>query len=226
MTKYNYNKVKMDEKVFNFIYGCALRDAILQKSYNGERTWIGSDVPEAQSYVKEYIYRVLRGDFEKDDEIIEKAHDKAFLETAINVCKVINGYTKKPAGAGRFSFGNAQKLINMTVKHVYAHTYSIHTVGYASIRECFRYCHCPMDSVMLSTIWKEYREIFGLDKRRVALGSDFCMAWGNEDFEIDKAGNAVLPSRYKNFQKAILDIIAKEKGNIFPIEYDYIAWKA
>lgn len=225
MAKYNYNDVKIDEKVFIFIYGCALRDAILQKSYVGKRTWIGSDVPEAQGYVKDYINRVLMGDFRKDDETVKKDHDKAFLETAINVCNAINGYTKKPRGAGMFSFGNAQKLINMTVKHVYAHTYSIHTVGHSSIRECFRYCHCPMDSIMLSTIWKEYREIFDLSKRKI-LGSDFCKAWGNENFEADTFGKAILPTRYVNFQKAILEIIAKDGGNIFPIEYDYIAWNA
>lgn len=225
MAKYNYNNMKMDEKVFNFIYGCALRDAILQKSYDGERTWIGSDVPEAQDYVKKYINRVLMGEFEKDDEAVKKAHDKAFLETAINVCNAINGYIKKPIGAGRFSFGNAQKLINMTVKHVYAHTYSIHTVGYSSIRERFRYCHCPMDSIMLSTVWKEYRETFGLKERKI-LGSNFGKAWGKEDFEIDKVGNAMLPTRYTKFQNAILKTIVKDGGNVFPIEYDYIAWKA
>lgn len=79
MEKYNYNDVKIDEKVFIFIYGCALRDAILQKSYVGKRTWIGSDVPEAQGYVKDYINRVLMGDFRKDDETVKKDHDMTIL---------------------------------------------------------------------------------------------------------------------------------------------------
>ena len=89
-----------------------------------------------------------------ENDTVRAAHEKLFLETAINVCKSINNYEGKPDTAGNFSFGNAQKLINMTIKHIYLHTYTIDSLGFPSIRERFRYCHCPMDSIMLQDVWK------------------------------------------------------------------------
>lgn len=215
---YIYNKEEIDSKVFRFIYGCALRDAILQKSFQGKRTWV-YDVCEAQKEVKEYINQVLKGDFKENTPEKKNAHDKAFLETAKNVCKAINSYEDKPANAGTFHFGNAQKLINMTVKHVYAHTYSIHTVEYSSIREHFRWCNCPMDQDMLETVWEHY------NGNEYKYKKDFCAPWGRENFENEKNGDPRLPKRYIAFQDTVNAIIKKDNNSVFPIEYDYIDWK-
>lgn len=226
MGNYNYSQPTMDDLVFDFIYGCSLRDAILQKSFVGKRTWIGKDVPEAQACVKRYIDRVLKGDFKRDDEVDKKLHDKVFLQTAIEVCQVINNSPKKPSTAGKFTFGNAQKLMNMTVKHVYAHTYSIHTVGYASIREHFRYCHCPMDQKMMKKVWESFAQNKQEDELGYKSQNSFCKSWGSEDFDVDKGGKEILPDRYVSFQNAIKKIISKAGGDVFPIEYDYLVWKS
>ncbi len=214
---YNYNKEIVNDHIFNFIYGCALHDAVLQKAFEGERRWIGK-VFDAKQTVKEYINRIISGEL-----IDEKKHKDNFLETSKEVCYAINSYKDKPDSAGIFNFGNAQKLINMTVKHVYAHIYSIHLASNdsISIREHFRYCHCPMDSIMLKNVWKE----FDKGSRKTYLGSNFCNAWGCEEFKTDEQGNEILPDRYERFQDAIKKIINRENGDIFPIEYDYISWK-
>ena len=220
---YIYDRAILDDHVFNFIYGCALHDAVLQKAFNGERTWI-ADVMEAKETVKKYIQSIVKGDFKDADSMTKARHEDFFLQTAREVCNQINNSSLKPtkASVGKFTFGNAQKLINMTVKHVYAHTYSICLLNHASIRDCFQHCHCPMDSIMLGKVWKEYKNVFNQSKRKIDLGDNeyFCQSWGNEDFHL----NEEQPCRYKKFQKAIKTIIDEKQGNIFSIEYDYIFW--
>ena len=225
MGTYDYKKEIFEEKSFIFIYGCALRDAVLQKSFVGDKTWI-NNVTEAIIPVKAYIDLVLEGKLKTIEE-----HDKAFLDAAKKVCDAINEYKPRPAGAGIFHFGNAQKLLNMTVKHVYTHMYSIHTVKYGSIRENFRFCHCPLDQEMRSNVWKDYGNTIGTKERKKALRSfdEFHKAWGNEDFGSDQNSEnkdtRTLPPRYMSFQKAVRDIIEKQNGDVFPIEYDFIKWK-
>ena len=217
----NYNRDDINSKTFSFIYGCALRDAILQKAFKGKKDWIAKIYP-AQEAVKEYIDRILNGDFKEDDDKIKCAHDEVFIQTAVKLCKAIND--KKPQEAeDNFSFGNAQKLINMVVKHIYAHTYSIHFIGNKDIRDYFRFCHCPMDSIMLLNVWKTYKSTFDSSERKDKLGesNDFLKAWGNEDFDEDNKA----PQRYIRYQSAIKEIINSSKSEIFPIEYDYIVWK-
>ena len=220
---YNYDRAILDDHIFNFIYGCALHDAVLQKAFKGERTWI-ADVTEAKETVKKYIDCIVKGDFKNADNATKTKHEDFFLKTAKEVCNQINNSKFKPTNVsvGNFTFGNAQKLINMTVKHVYAHTYSIHLLDYVPIRDHFRHCHCPMDSIMLGKVWKEYKNVYNQSQRKSDLGDNeyFCQSWGNEDFDL----NGGQPFRYKKFQEAIKNIIDKNQGNIFPIEYDYIFW--
>ena len=213
----SYNKNEMDNRAFSFIYGCALRDAILQKAFIGKKDWI-AEVTEAQEPVKKYINDVLYGEFKKETD--KEKHEKAFLEAAKSVCDIIN--RAKPKNAkDTFSFGNAQKLINIVTKHIYAHTYSFNLVSKTDIRANFRFCHCPMDSIMLSNVWRDYKA-FGNNERANDLGENFLGPWGNEDFDL-ASGERRLPSRYVRYQTAV----EKLKGpDVFPIEYDYIVWKS
>ena len=224
---YVYDETRLNQAVFNFIYGCALRDAILQKSFVGEKAWIAK-VTEAEMLVKEYIDAVLRGDFEgtsreRSGKSLDK-HNEVFLDTAIKVCDVINNYVSKPELTDKFTFGNAQKLINMVVKHVSAHSHCLNSLGHGSIREKFIFCHCPMDTIMLTQVWKEYANAFGKEKRKQQLANDFCKAWGSEDFSLVD-GKRGYPQRYLDFQNALLEIVNYNHGSIFPIEYDYLYWK-
>lgn len=219
-----YNQNEMNNKTFMFIYGCALHDAILQKSFEGKKDWIGK-LSNPPKILRDYIDKVLGGDFKNGDEKTKQAHDIAFLETAIKLCDEIN--LSKPSYAeDDFSFGNAQKLINIAIKHVYTHTYTLDLIGSKNIREYFRFCHCPMDAIMLSHVWKTYKEVFSQKERAQNLtsGKDFLKSWGNEDFDVSN-GEKVFPERYIQYQKAIKNIVIKKGLSVFPIEYDYIAWK-
>ena len=116
---------------------------------------------------------------------------------------------------------NAQKLINIMVKHTYSFCYFT-----PKLRENFRYCHCPLDYIMLNEVWKRYKENIGTEKRKTTLKNTefFCRAWGNEGQEGDIQPEIYeFPERYLKYQTAIREIIGE--GDLYPIEFDYIVWK-
>ena len=218
-------KFKQNEEIFNFIYGCALHDAVLQLSYEGEKAWIEKEVPEARIKAKEYIDRLINKGFTSQDK-----HDDFFSKKAKLICDEINekGKDKNPDHENEFTFGNAQKLLNILAKHIYGQCYSN-----SKLRDCFEYCHCPMDSIMLEKVWKAYEKLYkskneranelnkGLDVRN---DGNFLKSWGKENWEEDFK----MPKRYQNFQEAIRRLASDEQdcnGNkLFPIEYDYFVW--
>ena len=149
----------------------------------------------------------------------QEQHDKIFLETTHNVCREINSYPEKPSSVSAvFSFGNAQKLINITVKHFYSMRYYD-----CSATNIFRFCHCPMDRIMLENVWDFYAEFEGCDnkKRKQDLGNDFLNPWGREDFEFIE-GKIDFPKRYLIYQR----IVKKwaQKVGCIPIEFDFYFW--
>ena len=211
--EYTYNKDKISDKIFNFVYGYAMHDAVLQLAFKGKKNWI-VNVDDSKSYLREYINHILYKGFKSQDE-----HDSIFINTANKICQAINNNSS--AKNDIFSFGNAQKLINIMTKHIYSFCY------YKSrFRKKFRYCHCPLDSIMLKEVWKRYEKSMGKEKQKEFLKnkSFFCKAWGNEG--LDKNQQPILdklPERYLKYQIAIREIIGK--GNLYPIEFDYMFWK-
>lgn len=186
-------------KIFDFIYRMAMRDATMMKAYEGENKKELFRISEARDIVKKYADKVIEGCYTTDSD----KHEKEFCETAQKVCKAINK-------SKDFNFGNAQKLINMTVKYLYAGYYENEY-----LRENFKYCHCPMDRVMLEYVWKEYG-----DKEKLNKGIEkgkFKAGWGQEKWE-----NGNLPQRYCNFQIAVRELAEERK--LYPIEYDYYIW--
>lgn len=206
-----YNNSTTESKIFEFIYGCAMHDAVIQLAFTGSKRWVGQ-VDGAKNAVKEYIDNIIAGSFHDQHD-----HDISFFKTAKSVCNEINSYAEKPSSAtDRFTFGNAQKLINMAVKHCYIMRYRN-----ISLVDKFRYCHCPLDSRMLKKIWDLYIEVEDCNKlqRKQNLGSDFLASWGHEDFKDDCND---FPERYNKYQT----IIRKwsERIGCIPIEFDYYVW--
>lgn len=208
-----YEQEKILDKIFDFIYGCALHDAVLQRAFIGKKAWIG-ELKGPKKELRKYIEKVMNKEFENQDD-----HDNFFIKTANSICIEIN--KEKPTDAKDvFSFGNAQKLINMAAKHVYS--FCFYDQG---LREAFRYCHCPLDSIMVNEVWDRYGKRFEKKARKERLHdrSFFCKSWGNEGQE----GNTQpvffeAPDRYKLFQDAIKELTGEE---LYPLEFDYLVWK-
>ena len=185
--KYNYNQDEISTRIFNFVYGCAMHDAILQRAFIGKKDWIVK-VENAKCHLRKYIDYIINNRFHSQDE-----HDSHFINAANEICKTINA-NKPPVAEDVFSFGNAQKLINIMVKHTYSFCYLT-----PELRENFRYCHCPLDSIMLNEVWKRYEKSIGKDARKRIMKNTefFCQSWGNED------NKETFNPKYTNSQKDI-----------------------
>lgn len=208
-----YNKEEISTKVFDFLYGCSMHDAILQQAFKGKKEWVG-EVEQAKPFLREYIDCIVGNKFSSQEE-----HDKTFIRVADNICKEINKH-KSPDAKDVFSFGNAQKLINIAAKHTYGVCY-----WNPDLRENFRWCHCPLDSIMLQKVWARYKKDFGNNARKSALESVdfFCKIWGNEGQDGDMQPQICdFPERYLKFQRAVKDIVGE--GNLYAIEFDYLIW--
>ena len=205
---YTYNQQEMRNRAFCFIYDCAMHDAILQRAFNGEKTWVGK-VDSAKTILSEYVCKVLNNEFPTQLE-----HDSCFLQTANSICKEINSRKPTDIETDIFSFGNAQKLINITIKHIYTFCYQM-----PSLRDGFRFCHCPVDAIMLQKVWKLCKGNIDLGKQQ-----ELCKSWGSEgSIENEQPELQDFPERYDLFQKTIRKLI--DCGDIFPIEFDYVEWK-
>ena len=205
----------IQEKIFDFVYILSMREAVRQRAYSGERKWLAK-VSCAREATQEYIDRILFGAPFAD----QKGHDDFFLETAKKICDCISTYD--PSGTSKFTFGNAQKLINMVVKHFYIICYYC-----SGIRDRFKYCHCPMDSRMLEKVWANRTMVPDIFNKYIKKSNEksskkgFADSWGKEDF--DKSNNKrCIPERYNDYQEYIRKVC--EAAGAIPIEYDYYMW--
>ena len=82
--KYIYNQDEISARIFNFVYGCAMHDAILQRAFIGKKDWVAK-VEKAKSHLRKYVDCVLNNVFNSQDE-----HDSFFITTANEICKAIN----------------------------------------------------------------------------------------------------------------------------------------
>lgn len=198
-------KQEIMERIFDFAYNEALNDATLQKAYEGSKKTIEDNV-KARSVVNTYVNQILKG-----------AHPD-FWEAAKNVRACIPDTN--------FTFGNIQKLINMTVKYMFIACYANE-----GLRENFKDCHCPMDGIMIATVKKKYLESNGNNTKdkllQIPIGNGKTsidiskIRWSKLSFEDSDSETSNII--YRNFQEMV-SILAKRE-NVFPIEYDFMVWK-
>lgn len=187
----------IDCRVFDFVYEMAMRDATMRTAFRfpGNKKNIRQNL-QAKNAVNKYIDNILTGN----------AYN--FYETESEVENALSQYG--------FSFGNCQKLINMTAKYFYIASY-----GNESIKKNFEKCHCPMDSIMIQNAICCYSQ---------KSNNAFCAESENikkilkntswSRLMRDSQGNA--PYQYELFQDVIA-YLAKEEG-MTPLEYDYCKW--
>ena len=215
----NFN---IDQKIFDFVYHEALNDATLQGAYYGNKEEI-EEIIEAKECIKEYVDKIVRGDKYDFDAVVDK------VEVALQKSGIITRQGSNDDPKSVFSFGNIQKLINMTVKYIYIGCYSN-----KRLRGRFKDCHCPMDNYMLKIVWKEYDKLEvknedllltlndGSKKSRSISG----VCWSQIGF--DSTGDKKSKKIYDNFQRMINELCkAKSKElsrKVSPVEYDYFMW--
>ncbi len=201
-------KDDINDEIFTFIYTVAMRDAVIQLAYKGEK----------KPLMKSEILNLLKGEVEclidkvlNDKYRSQSTYDEDFLCATINMSKYINDRK----GNEEFTFGNAQKFLNIFFKYLYIISYKN-----SGIKKNFRFCHCPMDQQLLKSIWDSRADIDGDIKLRKR--NYFLKSWGKENFEIDENGSKTFPKRYILFQQAVRCLASKD--GITPLEYDYRTW--
>ena len=135
---------KMQDYLFDFAYGEALRDAINQQAFKGEKNYL-YDCEEGKAAVRTYIDNILKGEHPSFEDAEKETKEK------------FNNYieSQRLESNQRFTFGNTQKLINMTVKYIFISAYA---QNYEEFRIHFTDCHCPLDRRMAAVVRKEFDE--------------------------------------------------------------------
>lgn len=204
----NYKEIDMDDNIWRFIYIAAMRDAVIQKAYVGDKKWTEQDkvYKVLKSIVEPLVLKVL------DNKCLsQEEYDDELLKVTIAICEYMNSQKE----CNKFTFGNSQKLVNMTMKYFYITCYSDDLK-----KENFRYCHCPVDSIMLQKVWSACRK---KDKEKTNKKRDwFLQSWSKEEFDIDDNGDRKYPQRYYAFQQAVRYFCKNKK--ISSIEFDFEEW--
>lgn len=171
----------------------------------------------AKKAVWDYINR-LRVD---EGYELREQHDASFFATAENVINAFAGYGNDDSS---FGFGNAQKLINMTVKYMFISAYQD-----SNKAKLFDQCHCPMDGIMVDKVAK-------LAGRLVDEGEDGLRA-SLENFAYKRprahdwaAKDEVRWSKltlenlkpYEDFQEVVRALAERE--GLSPLELDFCVW--
>ena len=148
---------------------------------------------------------------------------------------------------GQFTFGNIQKLINMTLKYMFTICYTND-----SMRKRFMYCHCPMDSIMMrkvddifNNMEHRFWKLVGTDEKTKAKAEDSYiqakeMLWGEStgkkrifnDVSWSQIGfkegvslEENDPDEFYEIFQALVRTLSQING-ISPIEFDYLYWQS
>ena len=94
-----------------------------------------------------------------------------------------------------FTFGHAQKWINMTLKYLFIH-------GTCDLSEVFAYLHVPIDSYILAAVEKQLH----IDRP--------CSAWSKmNDYSI-----------YLDYQRAIREKLHNQTQPVAPLRWEFSNW--
>lgn len=178
---------RIDGKIRDFAYLMAFRDATSRRAFVKKDNESDKDFHER----KQNAFDGLRK--KADEYIFELMSNKKPnpVDYIINICET----------NADFTFGNAQKLINMYAKYMYMSAY-----GDSGKSLYFDKCDCPMDSKMIEKLGELCDEYNGEN-----------VYWSRLLFE-----NNTVPEEYMNFQKKVRECCEKEK--VLPIEFDFLHW--
>ncbi len=252
------NSTAIDDKIFGFAYECAMGDAVQRNAYphhfkmekqtDGKRKKVPKvgyenyvptpknklcDLHSPKEKIKEFVDRILFGNpFTDFDD---------YKNSFVTIANEVKELFKNKDGVEEFTFGNVQKLMNMTLKHIYICTY-----GNPAFRDRFKYCHCPIDSQLathLIQIELKYTgdndERFRNDKpllkklseeEKTLLSTPLISCIQNISCSVETTWSNMNSEKdidnYIEIQRKIFDIVDKGEGKfgLNSLEFDYFVW--
>lgn len=209
---------RMDEAIFEFAYRMALDDATGQRAYishgEGSKTKL-REWSEPKQIVKEYIEAIFDSDSQPEIDKTIAGVEEAFKQH-------LNG-----EDGGDFTFGNAQKLVNMTAKYMFMATYKE-----PELRRQFEKCHCPMDSIIVAEVIKQIKKnmpaegplVEKLQKKyecrdkKLSKWTVYLKQTWSSMTEDDRG-------QYDLFQELVRYLCGVGGSKLTPIEYDFKNWQ-
>lgn len=222
-------------------------DKAISKAYN-DATRQGAFNTQLTDELKEKIEKVKNSSGDKENNLGEnliKENVLALINTShknidkeyfnswhCSLChKLINCYETALESDEYFTYGNAQKWVNMTMKYLYL-IYSIFSVYAKSnnkfvdscgehINKISEFLHVPVDSYIIESVWDNESIKLPLNEKKLCkngkrgvYNSEKVVAWSkwrNENGE------------YYEFQNTLNDFINKEY-KLTPIDWEGPAW--
>ena len=178
--------------LLKFAYKMAFNDATMRRAFE-----------KNEDNDKTFTERKRRA-FDISKPIVKDYIDNIFLDN--RSCKPLDvivhvAYINDNQHTG-FSFGNSQKLVNMTAKYMFLSTYG-DSAGH--LRKKFEACHCPMDGIMLGR----------LSEMGIKFGTN--ISWSKL-----KLDNNNAPKEYTWYQNSINELCSNVYKNYIPLELDYL----
>jgi len=187
------------EKIFDFAYTMAFRDATMRRAFSRREGESDEELQQRKNEIKKHSNLIVRNYIDSillgDESVHKKIDPFSIIESLCDEENTNRGFT----------FGNAQKLVNMTAKYMFLSTYAD-----PEKRELYKDCHCPMDGFMMEWV-KNHRDDYGLPLLK------FKKSWSQimlDDIE--------SLAEYERFQDCIK--LISEKEGIFPLEVDFKYW--
>lgn len=211
----------------------AYKDATQQGAFNTQLTnelkeKIKDTKNSGENLIKDSIAKLIEIPYENTE---KENYQNQFNEWHNILCNSLIELYKEVNSDKFFTYGNAQKWVNMTMKYLYLlnsvfNTYTEQNNEFVEeygkyIDNISEFLHVPIDSYIIESVWDKESIKLPLNKeklckngKRGAYNSEKVVAWSKWKNE---------NSEYHEFQNTLNDLLNKE-DKLTPIDWEGPAW--
>lgn len=207
----------------------AYNDAAMQGAYNA----LEKENVESIKYnnVAQKLESAIKDDLLKDNSKGYEKWHKYICEELVKCYEKVTSNNKNPA----FSYGNAQKWVNMTMKYLYILSEIFHKFNfnkdcnfedyYDRIGKLYEELQVPVDSFIIESIWDEKKQIKGIpyynNKLNKATDSNGNRIPGKYNSEKVVPWSKWTDTEYKKFQEHLPEVFENHQS---PLDWEHKAW--
>lgn len=200
----------------------AYNDATMQGAYNALEKENAEEIDYDE--VAQELEKAIKKLLNDNSNSYEQWH-KDICEELVKCYEKVTSNNKNPA----FSYGNAQKWVNMTMKYLYILSEIFHDFNknlnfekyYDIIQKLYKEFQVPVDSFIIESVWDEKKQIEGIpyniDKLNKATDSNGNRIPGKYNSEKVVPWSKWADKEYFKFQKTL-------SRNQPPLDWEHKAW--
>lgn len=200
------------DKILDVALDKAYNDATMQGAYNTIKATNKNDVKNEKNIIKEQIKSLL------DNKI---NYDEFHNRICRNLVEKYEYIKIEGKDESAFTYGNAQKWINMTMKYLYILSEVYHEYNpkcefdmyFDGIKNLYKDLQVPVDSYIIESLWNDTEIDLPIATKKNFREEEYkdnrAKSWSKWD-----------ESEYKKFR----DSFRKNKDDITPIDWEHKAW--